>query len=280
MRLSSVVALAILSGLLVAPGVAAPAYADECPAVTAYPGDSAPKADIAVWMARGALARGIPGELPVMAALVESGLVNLKFGDADAKGYFQMRESVWSGAYPGFPDNPELQLDWFLDQAAAQRTLPYPDETQWGLWAADVERPAEQYRGRYQLRLAEARQLIGTPCTPPDTVAPLTSVTAAARQKALKHHGIEVSVSCLAEPCTADVQAVVRLGRTPELAAPLATLAAAQDATFELKLKTGVRRLVAKALERGEHVRVEVTVTTTDAAGNRTVATAKVRITG
>ena len=280
MRLSSVVALALLSGLLVAPVAAAPASAVECPASTPYPGDGAPKAAIAVWMARGATARGIPGELPVMAALVESGLVNLKSGDADARGYFQMREGIWGASYPGFPDNPDLQLDWFLDQAAAVRAAPYPDETKWGEWVADVERPAEQYRGRYQLRLDEARQLIGAPCAPPDTVAPTTSVTAPARQKALRQHAVEVSASCLVEACAAVVRAVVRLGTKPELAAPPATLTAGLAATFRLKLKAGVRRLVAKALDRGEHVRVDVTVTTTDTAGNSSVATAKVHITG
>jgi hypothetical protein len=278
-RLSSVVTLALLSGLLVAPAAAA-AHAVECPATTTpYPGDGAPKADIAVWMARGAAARGIPRELPVMGALVESSLANLKTGDADAKGYFQMRESVWSGTYPGFPDNPELQLDWFLDQAAAVRTAPYPDETMWGEWAADVLLPAEQYRYRYQLRLDEARLLIG-PCAPPDTVVPLTQVSAPARQKALKHHGIRVTVGCPAEQCTADVRGRVLLGKRPKLAAPLVTLAPGQVAPVRLRLKAEVRRLIARALERHQRVRVDVTVTTTDPTGNRSVATRRVRITG
>ena len=34
------------------------------------------------------------------------------------------------------------------------------DESKWGDWVADVERPAEQYRGRYQERLDEARALL------------------------------------------------------------------------------------------------------------------------
>ena len=279
MRLSSVVALALLSGLLVAPVVVPPAHAVDCSTPTPYPGDDAPKADIAIWMARGAAARSIPGELPVMAALVESGLKNLDFGDADAKGYFQMREGIWGGLYPGFPDNPELQLDWFLDQAAAVRTAPYPDETLWGEWAADVQRPAEQYRYRYQLRLGEARLLIGA-CTSPDTGAPLTQLDTPARQKALKHDGIRVSVSCPAEQCTADVRGRVLLGKRPKLAAPLATLAPGQEATLKLRLKPGVRRLITQALKLDKRVRVEVKVTTTDPAGNTTVATQRVRIIG
>jgi hypothetical protein len=279
MGLSSVVTLALLSGLLVAPVVAPAAQAVECPATTPYPGDDAPKAAIAVWMASGAAARGIPGELPVMGALVESNLVNLKTGDADARGYFQMREGTWSGGYPGFPDHPELQLDWFLDQAAAVRTAPYPDETTWGEWAADVLGPAAQNRYRYQLRLGEARLLIGL-CTSPDIVVPLTQVSTPARQNALKRHGIRVSVSCLDEQCSADVQARVLLGRRPKLAAPLATLAQGQEATFRLRLKPEVRRLVKRALELDKRVRVDVTVTTTDKTGNTSVATRRVRITG
>ena len=35
------------------------------------------------------------------------------------------------------------------------------DPSHWGDWIADVERPAAQYRGRYQLRLGEARGLLG-----------------------------------------------------------------------------------------------------------------------
>src|SRR4051794_11987911 len=49
-------------------GVAAP---------SSYPGDNAPKAAIAAWMARRAEAAGLPRELPIMAGLTESGLQNL-----------------------------------------------------------------------------------------------------------------------------------------------------------------------------------------------------------
>ena len=46
--------------------------------------------------------RGLPGELPVMAALVESGLSNLDYGDADSVGFFQMRVGIWNtGASAG-----------------------------------------------------------------------------------------------------------------------------------------------------------------------------------
>src|SRR5437868_3414513 len=82
--------------------------------------------------AGGATARGLPAELPVMAALVESGLHNLPAAGRDSAGYFQMKKSIWKTSYPGFPNHPDAQLDWFLDQAATARTAPYPDETGYG----------------------------------------------------------------------------------------------------------------------------------------------------
>ena len=98
-----------------------------------------------------------------MAALVESNLTNVDFGDADSLGYFQMRVSFWDqGEYAGFADDPDKQIDWFLDQAEAvkaqrvSRGQSVSDPSQFGEWIADVERPAEQFRGRYQLRLEEA----------------------------------------------------------------------------------------------------------------------------
>ena len=111
--------------------------------------------------------RGLPPQLPVMASLVESGVKNLNFGDADSVGFFQMRVGIWNkGAYKGFPEKPELQVKWFLDQAEAvkkqriARGQSVTDPNQFGDWIADVERPAAQYRGRYQLRLAEANGLL------------------------------------------------------------------------------------------------------------------------
>ena len=60
----------------------------------------------------------LPGELPVMASLVESGMTNIQGGDADSVGFFQMRVGIWNqGDYAGYPKKPELQVKWFLDQA-------------------------------------------------------------------------------------------------------------------------------------------------------------------
>ena len=133
----------------------------------AYPGDDASKEQLAAWMAKLAEKRGLPPQLPVMASLVESGLKNLNFGDADSVGFFQMRLSYWNqGDYAGYPDDPKKQVDWFLDQAEqikAQRESrgqSVTDPKQFGEWIADVERPAEQYRGRYQLQLDQANSLL------------------------------------------------------------------------------------------------------------------------
>jgi hypothetical protein len=137
--------------------------------VGGYPGDNAPKEQIAAWMAARAQAAGVPPELPVMAALVESRLSNINFGDADSIGFFQMRTSIWDqGEYAGYGQDPEKQIKWFLDHAVHEKekrladgyTNFLADDTKWGDWVADVERPAEQYRGRYQERLEEARALL------------------------------------------------------------------------------------------------------------------------
>jgi cell wall-associated NlpC family hydrolase len=134
-----------------------------------YPGDDAAKTEIARWMAAAAEKAGLPPELPVMAALVESNLHNVNYGDRDSLGYFQMRTGTWnSGDYQGFPDHPELQLKWFIDHALAVkrqwiargRAADLADPSKHGEWVADVEQPAAEYRFRYQLRLGQARGLL------------------------------------------------------------------------------------------------------------------------
>jgi len=72
-------------------------------------------------MAHGARARGIPGELPVMGALVESGLANLKWGDADSAGFFGMRVGIWNqGEYSGYPENPAPPPDFAVLTSSAK----------------------------------------------------------------------------------------------------------------------------------------------------------------
>ena len=175
----------------VAPVADAAALAASAP--DAYPGDNAPREQLAAWMAGQAQKRGLPPQLPLMAALVESDLKNLNHGHADSVGFFQMRVGIWNqGAYAGYPEKPELQVKWFLDQAEAvkkQRIVagkPIDDPNHFGEWIADVERPAEQYRGRYQTRLAEANQLLASaPQQPAAAVAPVDPAAAAASAAAV-----------------------------------------------------------------------------------------------
>jgi cell wall-associated NlpC family hydrolase len=132
-----------------------------------YPGDNAPKAEIAQWMGDIAQKHGLPRELPVMAALVESSLHNDNFGDRDSLGYFQMRTSIWdNGAYAGYPNDPSLQVKWFIDQALAVKSQMSDrhfgsNPANYGEWIDEIERPAEEYRGRYQLQLNAAQELLG-----------------------------------------------------------------------------------------------------------------------
>ena len=134
-----------------------------------YPGDDASQGELARWLAKEAEKAGLPPELPVMASLVESGVKNLNFGDADSVGFFQMRVGIWNkGDVRRLPGEPGLQAKWFIDQALAVKRQNVArgvtdfgsDPSKYGEWIADIERPAEQYRGRYQLRLAEARKLL------------------------------------------------------------------------------------------------------------------------
>lgn len=152
------------------PAVGADHAASAAGDVLTYPGDGASHQQIAEWMATAARKAGLPPELPVMAALVESGLKNDPYGDRDSLGFFQMRTSIWDeGPYKGFAHDPDLQLKWFIDQAVAlkQRRISEgyagygSDPSKWGDWVADIERPAEQYRGRYQLQLGTAQGLLG-----------------------------------------------------------------------------------------------------------------------
>jgi hypothetical protein len=280
--------VAILAALASA-ALAGPAQA--CPWPAAYPGDGAPKEQLAQWMAGGAVAAGLPGELPVMAALVESDLRNLDYGDGDRMGFFGMRTSIWDiGKYAGFPDHPELQLQWFVDQALAVGARP--DESAWGEWVADVLRPIEQYRGRYQLRLADARTLIGPACggagapSPggveapvADTVGPLLSLSGARTQRPLRRGAVVVLARCPAEACIASATATIRVpgaGRALRLVSRKRAIAAGQAKTLRLALGAAVRR----ALRAHRVLTAKVRIAVADAAGNQTIAGRNVRLTG
>lgn len=76
----------------------------------------------------------------IQTGLVESGLRNLSYGDADSQGWRQERASL----YPD-PTNVNASVRRFFQEAAKLDR----GQSSWQL-AADVQRPAEQYRGRYK----------------------------------------------------------------------------------------------------------------------------------
>ena len=280
----------------------APAQAVTCDEVAAYPGDSASGFAIAKWMGDGAELAGLPRELPVMGALVESSLTNSPPNN-DRAGYFQMRVSIWNGvpAYAGFPENPPLQLKWFVDRAAAIRAErisgggpdPAGNENLWGEWIADVLLPPESDRHRYQQRLLDARGLVGPRCSPPpppppaqpqpqppppppappppppppppaaDTTAPLLRLTGSRAQRPLQRSAIVLGVGCPAEACTTSATASVRLpGARRALRIALKARAMAAGETRPLRF----------ALTRSARTRLRVALRT------RTSVTATVRI--
>jgi len=227
---------AVAAGVLLAPdpasaqgGVTSPDLDDPCPAV--YPGDSASLERIARWMARGAIDRGLPRELPVMAGLAECGLRNLSGADFD--GYFGMHESLNTGEYRGFPSRPTLQLAWFLDTAmsvrrhrlATGRPDPAADERAYGLWIADVERPAPENRSGYQRYLPDAHRLLGERCPSPlvaEAGGPAVRLRIATRQAA-GDGAVGLRVRCPETACLAGALLTTRVAsrRRRARAAPI-----------------------------------------------------------
>jgi hypothetical protein len=276
-----VVGLVILVAVLVlAPsalaqgGVPAPDFDEPCPAV--YPGDEASKERIARWMARAAAERGLPHELPVMAGIAESGLRNLR--GSSFHGFFGMHSSLNQGEYRGFPRRPNLQMRWFLDTAGAVRQRrvaeggadPAADETAFGIWIADIERPAPENRSGYQRHLDEARRLVAGKCAEPardDLSPPRLRARIPARQRALAAGGIALRVRCPDADCLSGATATVLAGDRER------TLGAAAIEPPERgygKLLLRLPRLVRRELAQGRDVRATVRAIAADAAANVT----------
>jgi hypothetical protein len=241
-------------------GTPVPGPGDPCPA--AYPGDDANQSAIARWMARGAALRDLPQELPVMAGLAESGLRNLRPRGGSFFGFFGMHRSLNAGPYRGFPKDPELQLRWFTDTAAVvrQRRMAEGDEdfglesSGYGLWIADVERPAPENRDGYQPYLDDADSLLNGSCSTadhsPDDQPPALRTRAARRQR----DAITLRVRCPVEPCVAGA---IAEPRRRVRGAP-AVAVGAEPATLTLAARSA----------RG--ARLVVTVTAVDESGNAT----------
>jgi hypothetical protein len=207
-----------------------------------------------------------------MAALVESGLHNL--GGTSFAGYFGMSRALNTGDYRGFRRYPDLQLRWFADTAslvrqrrvAEGRPDPAADESTYGSWIADVERPARQYRTRYQPRLEDARALIAGKCDPPsteDTTAPRLRARIATTQQPLSTGGVTLDARCPDHDCL--VGATVRIGN-----ALRRTVAREPASGGYTTLVVRVPRAVRRELRQGRSVRARVTAIAADNAANTT----------
>lgn len=99
----------------------------------------------------------IPEKLSaVETGLVESNLRNLSGGDRDSSGWRQERASIY-GTGPKGPQNVKASADRYFQEVRAQNQGEPPGEL-----AAQTQRPAEQYRGRYAERSGEAKKLLRT----------------------------------------------------------------------------------------------------------------------
>lgn len=113
--------------------------------------------------------------------LVESNLRNLGHGDADSKGWRQERASLYKD-----PTNLDASIRRFFSETRAVRDK-YGNA---GDLAAAVQRPAAQYRGRYQQMSKRADQLMGTATIPgvsppAATAGPAVTPTGDTRQQLL-----------------------------------------------------------------------------------------------
>jgi hypothetical protein len=207
-----------------------------------------------------------------MAGLAESGLRNIS-GSSYA-GYFGMHVSLNRGEYRGFPRNPQLQLDWFLDTAALvrQRRLaegradPAGDDGRYGRWIADVERPAPENRSGYQPHLERARDLIAGRCEPPgsdDATPPRLRVRIERPQHPLTTRGVVVAARCPDQDCLVGAT-VTANGRVRRAAA---TQPSGDGYTT---LTVAVPRPARSLLREAGRVRVVVRVNAADASGNTT----------
>lgn len=105
----------------------------------------------AIGAKRGASPKEIKAALETGA--VESNFQNLAGGDADSAGWRQERASEYKN-----PTNLDASINRFYDETAKVKSQ-YGSA---GALAAAVQRPAAQYRGRYQADSSQAQALLGS----------------------------------------------------------------------------------------------------------------------
>ena len=134
-----------------------------------YPGDDAGQEALAKWLAKQAEKAGLPPELPVMAALVESGVATSTSATRTASGSSRCaRASGTRASTPATGGTPGCRRSGSSTTRSRSRSrrsrAATPASARTRAAGASGSRtssgPAEQYRGRYQLRLDEARRLL------------------------------------------------------------------------------------------------------------------------
>ena len=204
-------------------GAAVDAAAVAAAAPDAYPGDSAPREQIAAWMA------GQAREARAAAAAAADGLAG-RVGDEEPQ---LRRRRLASGSSrcasgsgtraptPATPRSPSCRSSGSSirprrsSASGSPRASRSTDPNQFGEWIADVERPAAQYRGRYQTKLEEANGLLASrarAAAPPRAVAPprRSSPPAAAGERRRGVGGAELPPEILAP-----LQEAIAAGNAP-----------------------------------------------------------------
>lgn len=116
---------------------------------------------------------------------------------------------------------------------------------------------------------------------PPDTTPPVLTLQVAGTQRASGN--VQARASCGAEACRAQAEGVVSISGSSKryrLKAVSGDAAAGQSARLALKPSKATRAAIRRALRAKRKVRVKLTVTATDAAGNRVQATRTIRLRG
>lgn len=105
-------------------------------------------------------AMGVPVKYMLAAfetGIVESGMTNPDHGDADSQGWRQERMSIYANHPYGPPTDPGAAAKRFFEGC---KRFDTGDSQTAGQLAADVQRPAAQYRGRYEAVRAQAISLM------------------------------------------------------------------------------------------------------------------------
>jgi hypothetical protein len=155
-------------------------------------------------------------------------------------------------------------MQWFTDQAIAVRNYyknngkgdPAASSKTYGVWIADIERPADAYRGRYQLRLGDAQKLVAATCVDlqgVNVLAPVSQLKIKRKQHPSRTGSISVRVSCPKAQCISTVGAAFRVpGRrgVVKLTSDTVMIAAGGRVTVKVAVPHSVRKRI-RALGRG-----------------------------